>query len=206
MEEAKQYEKDKGIFSIALDTLSGQWVPAIVTSIIIGLVSAAASFVPLGSLLIYGPLYLGAAIWALKFVQGKEYDYEDVFKGFNNFGKALGVGVLTGLIVLGFTLLLIVPGIIAALALSQVFFIQAENPDMEPSEILRKSRDMMQGHKTELFVIYLVIVLLAIACLITLGIGFIFLIPFIRIVMTHFYLKIRGPIEEQDIMDQLIEE
>jgi uncharacterized membrane protein len=156
MEEVKQYEKDKGIFSIALDTLNGQWVPAIVTSIIIGLVSAAASFVPLGSLLIYGPLYLGAAIWALKFVQGKEYDYEDVFKGFNNFGKALGVGVLTGLIVLGFTLLLIVPGIIAALALSQVFFIQAENPDMEPSEILRKSRDMMQGHKTELFVIYLV--------------------------------------------------
>jgi uncharacterized membrane protein len=176
-------------------------------SIIIGLVSAAASFVPLGSLLIYGPPLLGCGHLGFKICsREKKYDYEDVFKGFNNFGKALGVGVLTGLIVLGFTLLLIVPGIIAALALSQVFFIQAENPDMEPSEILRKSRDMMQGHKTELFVIYLVIVLLAIACLITLGIGFIFLIPFIRIVMTHFYLKIRGPIEEQDIMDQLIEE
>jgi hypothetical protein len=81
MEEVKQYEKDKGIFSIALDTLNGQWVPAIVTSIIIGLVSAAASFVPLGSLLIYGPLYLGAAIWALKFVQGKNMTMKMSLKG-----------------------------------------------------------------------------------------------------------------------------
>jgi uncharacterized membrane protein len=197
----------KSVYQLAQDSLRGNWGPAILTSLLIGVVSAASGIVPLGSLIIYGPLYVGAAIWSLKFVRKEKYDYENVFDGFQRFADNLILGLLQALIILGLMLLLIVPGIIGALALSQSFFIMAEDSNIKPSDALRKSREMMDGHKAELFGIYLVFLLLGIVCLITLGIGFLFLIPYMRIVLTHFYFKVRGedPNELKEI-DHLIEE
>lgn len=203
---ANPFEK-ASLFTLAQNSLQGRWVPAILTALIIGIVSAVSSIIPFGSLIIYGALYLGAGIWALKFVRNENFDYEDVFAGFNNFGNALAMGLLQFLIIMGFTLLLIIPGIIAALSLSQSFFIMADNPGITPSDALRKSHEMMKGNRSELFGIYLVFFLLAILSIITLGIGFIFLIPYMRILLTHFYLRLKGenPDEVKEI-DHLITE
>ena len=149
-------DEEVSLFTLAQNSLRGKWVPAILTALIIGIVSGVSSIIPLGSLIIYGALYLGAAIWALKFVRNENFDYDDIFAGFNNFGNALAMGLLQMLIIIGFTLLLIIPGIIAALSLSQSFFIMAENPDIKPSDALRKSHEMMKGNRAELFGIYLV--------------------------------------------------
>lgn len=200
------HHEQLSVFKRARISLSGAWTPAILTALIIGAVSIASGIIPLGSIIVMGPLYLGAAIWALKFVRKENYDYDDVFAGFNNFGNALVTGLLMILIIFGFFLLFIIPGIIAALALSQSFFILAENPDMKPTDVLRKSRDMMRGHKGDLFAIYIVFFLLSLACLLTLGIGFFFLVPYTRIVLTHFYLDVRGEeAAEEKNMKHLVE-
>lgn len=53
------------------------------------------------------------------------------------------------------SLLFFIPGIIKAYAYSMTEFILAENPDMDATEVLKHSEEMMQGHKWELFVFQL---------------------------------------------------
>lgn len=49
------------------------------------------------------------------------------------------------------TLLLVVPGIIAAISYSQTFYIIAEDSSIGPMDALRKSREMMDGYKWKYF-------------------------------------------------------
>ena len=56
-----------------------------------------------------------------------------------------------GLRILLWLLLLIVPGIIAAISYSQTFFILAEDDTIRPSEAIEKSKKMMEGYKREIW-------------------------------------------------------
>jgi uncharacterized membrane protein len=63
----------------------------------------------------------------------------------------------------------------------------ADEPEMKPMEALRKSEHMMDGNKTKLFLLYLLFMLLSIACIFTLGIGLLFLIPVMQTTLAEFY-------------------
>ena len=58
---------------------------------------------------------------------------------------------LTGILIFLQSLLLIVPGIIAAFAYSQAVYILLDNPEKGVMQCLKESRQMMKGHKWELF-------------------------------------------------------
>jgi uncharacterized membrane protein len=88
-------------------------------------------------------------------------------------------------------LLLVIPGIIAALGYSMTFYILADDESIKAEDALKKSKLMMEGHKLKLFYLYLRFFLLALLCVLTLGIGFLWLIPFINITMAKFYDDIR---------------
>ncbi len=49
------------------------------------------------------------------------------------------------------SLLRVVPGIIAAYKYSMAPFLMAENPDIDAFEAIRRSKEMMNGHKARLF-------------------------------------------------------
>ena len=135
---------------------------------------------------------LGAAIFSLNISRGKEARLEQIFLGFNNFSTAL-IGYLLLLIyVILWTLLLIIPGIIAALGYSMTFYIIADDPTIKPQDALRKSKTMMNGYKLKLFYLGLRFFLLAILCLLTLGIGFFWLIPYVHVTMAKFYDDVNG--------------
>jgi uncharacterized membrane protein len=90
------------------------------------------------------------------------------------------------------SLLLVIPGIIAALSYSMTFYIIADDPSIKPQDALKKSKAMMNGYKEKLFYLYLRFILLAMLCILTLGIGFLWLIPYIHITMAKFYDDING--------------
>jgi uncharacterized membrane protein len=93
--------------------------------------------------------------------------------------------------VLLWTLLLIIPGIIMAIAYSQTFYIIADDKNITPMDAIRKSVRLMNGYKGKYFLFCLRFLGWAILCLFTLGIGFLFLIPYMRVCFAKFYEDIK---------------
>jgi uncharacterized membrane protein len=186
----------------ARESLKGKWGLAILTFFIYTLLTATSGSVrhqgamltlsSILTLIISGPLALGAAIFSLSLSRGKEARLEQIFLGFNNFSNAFITYLLFVLYVFLWTLLLIIPGIIAALGYSMTFYILADEPLTRPQDALNKSKAMMNGHKLKLFYLCLRFFLLALLCILTLGIGFLWLIPYIHISMAKFYDDING--------------
>jgi uncharacterized membrane protein len=187
-------DSNSSISKEVLERLSGKWSLTIITHILFFLVTMISGPV---SIIVVGPLAVGLAKFNLSLMRGEEAKTEQIFEGFKNFGNAFGVYILTLIIVCIGMILFIVPGIIAALALSQTFYILSENPDKGIVETLRQSRDMMEGHKMQLFFLYIKFMLLSFLCLFTLGIGFIWLLPYMQANLAAFHEALEPVSQEQ---------
>nr|WP_320037618.1 DUF975 family protein [uncultured Bacteroides sp.] len=144
------------------------------------------------SLILGGPMTLGISYFALAISRNEEARFEQLFKGFNNFGTALGAYLLIAIFTVLWLLLLIIPGIIAAISYSMTFFIIADDPSIQVMEAIDKSKKMMYGYKWKFFCLNLRFLGWAILCLFTLGIGFLWLIPYMEISFAKFYDDING--------------
>jgi uncharacterized membrane protein len=152
----------------------------------------AASSFAIVALLINGALFLGLSIYFLKLIRKEEHSFDDAFSGFNHFGNALGVYFLSGLFIFLWTMLLIIPGIIKALAYSQTFYILADHPELGPLECITLSRRMMKGAKGKLFAMgFGFALLIMLAIFLTLGIGMLWLGPFIKTSRAQFYQDLK---------------
>ena len=95
------------------------------------------------------------------------------------------------------SLLFVIPGIIKGYSYSMAFYILAENPDMTAKEAITESREIMNGHKWELFVLGLSFILWAFAIVFTLGIAAIYVEPYMQLTIANFYHNIkRQPVAE----------
>jgi uncharacterized membrane protein len=193
------------IIQYAKEKVSANWGMAILAFVIYIVVSSLLSFVPFGSIILTGPLVLGLSIWSLNILRNDEFDLESLFAGFNNFAKALGTYLLMVLLIVLWSLLFIIPGIVKSLAYSQVIFILADEPEIGAMDALRKSEAMMKGNKTKYFLLGLILGLLAIACIFTLGIGFLFLFPVSKVAMAKFYDEVRMKYDGESGFDSEIE-
>jgi len=142
-------------------------------------------------LIIGGPFALGISIFSLAISRGEDARIEQLFKGFNNFGTSLGAYLLMMLFVLLWTLLLIIPGIIAGLSYSMTFFIIADDNTIGSMEAIDKSKNMMMGYKWKLFRLYLRFFGWGLLCILTLGIGFLWLMPYMQVTMAKFYEDVK---------------
>lgn len=122
-------------------------------------------------------------------------DPSDLFYGYKNFWHVLGSFILVYLAVLAGFILLIIPGIILSFAYAMVPFILRDHPELSVSETLWTSRMMMKGHKWELFVLELSFIGWALLCVLTLFIGYLWLVPYMQMTITKFYEKIRAEYE-----------
>ena len=185
------------IMSDARESLTGKWPLAIGTFLIFLLISIGATLIPFAGqvigFLIAGPLAVGGAFFALNIVREQAAKTDDLFFGFNN---NLGNSILAYLLVFVFVfigfVLLIIPGIIVALAFSQTWFILAENPSMDSYDAIIKSKNMMNGYKWQYFKIGLRLFGLGLLCLLTLGIGFLWLLPYQYVVYAKFYEQLKA--------------
>jgi uncharacterized membrane protein len=89
-------------------------------------------------------------------------------------------------------LLLIIPGIIAALSYSMTFYIIADDETMDAMEAIDKSKAMMDGYKWKYFCLALRFVGWALLCLLTLGIGFFWLMPYMQVTNAKFYEDVKA--------------
>lgn len=182
------------LMRLARESLSGKWGQAIGTfllyMVIVGALSAT-SITSVASLIVSGPFALGMAGFTLSLSRGLDARLEQMFDGFKLFGNALVTYLLMFLYVLLWMLCLIVPGIIAAMSYSMAFFILADEPSLKPREVLDRSKRMMDGYKLKLFYLYMRFFLLSLLCILTLGIGFLWLIPYAYVTFAKFYDDIK---------------
>lgn len=193
----------------AKQQLKGNWWTAIGVILIIAVISGCLSFLGtrfnegvwmptliwVVTFLITAPLGLGQSIFFLNLAKNRKGQCSDVFLGYKNFLKVIGVSILSEVIIcIGF-IVLIIPGIILSIMYSQVYYILAENPDIDILECLKKSRIMMRGQKWNYFVLMLSFILWGILTSITLGIAGLYVMPYYEATFTNFYLDINNKIE-----------
>jgi len=184
--------------------LTGKWNACALMTLIVTLLSGSIGIVfgrsgPFSymsspfSLLVGAPLNLGVIAIFLKLYNGYDFEFEEIFHGFRDFTRAVIAGLLISLYVMLWSLLLIVPGIIAALGYSMTFYIMVENPGMPATEAMALSKRMMNGYKTELFMLAISFLGWFILAVLTGGIGFFWLAPYANMSFTIFYNQIKSP-------------
>lgn len=95
----------------------------------------------------------GLVIFIFNTVKNAGAVFGNLLDGFAHAGRLILLFVLEGLFVFLWSLLLIVPGIIAAYRYRMALYLLLENPDLGVMDCLKTSSRMMKGHKWELFVL-----------------------------------------------------
>ena len=183
---------------MARESLKGKWnivVPTfLVYFLILGGIEYLGEIVPTLSLLtiiVSGPIVLGISIFSLNIARNKDARIEQLFEGFRNFGTSILAYVLMVLFIILWTILLIIPGIIAAISYSMTFFIIAEDETIGAYDALKKSKEMMNGHKWKFFCLGFSFFGWFLLSLLTLGIGLLWLAPYVNVSYVKFYDDIK---------------
>lgn len=136
---------------------------------------------------------VGLVYFMINFITDKEYKFNDIFAYSKDFGKLLCVGIVRLIFIALWSLLLIVPGIIKAFAYALVPMLCTEDKyrDLGVTDILKKSEEMMKGHKMDLFVLGLSFLGWMILAGFTFGILLIWLLPYIETTVTKFLYDIK---------------
>ncbi|MCE9517828.1 DUF975 family protein [Candidatus Nomurabacteria bacterium] len=188
-------------------SLKGKWKFVVKVTLIVVLINVITGFIPvLGSIaqfLINGPLLVGSAIIYLAIIHNEKTELSQLFEGFDNWTRYFIAYLLRGLYTFLWFLLLIIPGIVYTLAYSQTFFILAEDKNISPRDAIRKSKEMMKGYKWKLFRLMLRFAGWIILCILTLGIGFLWLFPYIYATAAKFYEDIKPKTEPE--LESIIE-
>ena len=204
--------KSKALRRESRYALRGHWTNAVLCTlvyfIVMGICSAFSSYdsLPLSTnlllwsmgcalyLLIALPLNFGYQVAFLRHVRGEEDDELVVrpFHAFKSYGRYLGTSLLTALFVFLWCLLLIIPGIIKSYSYAMTPFIMVDHPELDADDCIHESRMMMKGYKWKLFCMDLSFLGWAILCLFTLGIGFLWLQPYIEASHAKFYEELKA--------------
>jgi uncharacterized membrane protein len=153
----------------------------------------------IGILITNGAFTLGFAGYFLKRIRGEEIATKNIFDGFNRFLPSFLLTLLTGLFTCLWALLLIIPGIIKSLGYSMAFYIMYDNPEIKPLEALKKSQIMMKGYKGKLFLLQLSFIGWALLCVLTFGVGYFWLYPYINLSMANFYENLKKNQEKNTV-------
>ena len=151
--------------------------------------------------IVSGPFALGFAGYFLKRIRDEDIALQNIFEGFKRFVPSFLVAFFMGLFILLWSFLLLIPGIIKAFGYSMAYYIMHDNPEIKPLEALNKSQIMMKGYKWKLFTLYFSFFGWVLLGLFTLGIGYLWLNPYIQLSVTNFYenlKEVQGKSLEED--------
>lgn len=159
-----------------------------------------ASLISLLISIILIPLGIGVMWFYLNLARGGLPKLEEIFFVYKDWKvslKLIWVSIVQGIFVFLWSLLLLIPGIIKGLAYSQVFFLLKDHPEYSVLEAITESRKRMVGYKWKYFLLNLSFIGWGILCIISLGIGFLWLIPYYSTTLAEFYDDIIADKEDE---------
>lgn len=159
----------------------------------IGAGSISLNVLGLAQFIIGGVIQLGFAQYLLKQHNRANFEIQDLFSQFDRFGQGFAQKFLRSLYCFLWGLLFVIPGIVKAYAYAMTPFIMAENPEMSASEAIEASKQMMDGHKGELFTLDLTFIGWNILAALTWNIGHLALNPYKNAARAAFYKDLTNP-------------
>lgn len=146
---------------------------------------------------------VGVTYTTLNWLRTKNADFSPVRGMFSAFSKKYFVStlvlyILQEIFVLLWSLLFIIPGIIKGFSYSQTYLIYKdvnennEDNNLNYLDYITLSRELMDGHKMDLFVLQLSFIGWFFLGLATFGIGLIWVIPYYQTTMVAFYKDLAG--------------
>lgn len=133
---------------------------------------------------------VGYARFNLHLVDQESPSFETLFAYFPYWKTAAAARLLQSLYILLWSLLLIIPGILASYSYAMTEFILAECPDLTASEAIARSKALMYGNRWRLFCLQFSFIGWSILCTLTLGIGNLWLTPYTHAATAAFYREI----------------
>ena len=143
------------------------------------------------SIVVSALITFGTYSYYLKLSHNEEVTYKELFSKVNMFLPCIAIAILVWIFTFLWSLLFVIPGIIAALSYSLVFYVKLDNPELSPTEVIKKSKQMMKGHKWDLFVLELSFLGWAILGVFTFGILYLWLIPYMQVTYANFYNSLK---------------
>ncbi|MGE1011401.1 hypothetical protein CN556_15160 [Bacillus wiedmannii] len=197
----------------ALEALKGKWGLAVGATLLVGILIGAVEILTTGifsifwgweeanesltvtiiAMFIIGPLTVGASYFVLNVIRGTNARINHIFRWFNDgskFMKSFSTYLLMNVYLVLWTLLLIIPGIIKSFSYSMTYFILNDHPEYTANQAITESRRMMNGHKMDYFLLCLSFLGWFILSILTLGIGFLWLVPYFYTTSAAFYEEI----------------
>ena len=202
-------KKNQDYKNAALAALKGNWSHALVATIVFLLISLCfvgpfyaidpmaypkvflglAGGLTFAELLVIIPLQVGYYNTLKElYVSGDNRLTSNMFSlGFRKYFKVIVTYLLYGIIVMIGFLIFIIPGFILAFAYALVPYLLVDEPDLSITQTLKRSRLLMKGHKFDLFYLELSFIGWALLAILTIGIGYLWLIPYIYTSIGVFY-------------------
>ena len=194
--------------SAARAALKGHWAEAAMLTFVYGIIVWAFTgvvggleYVQVGlgtiaSLLLF-PLSWGYGITFLSNARGEAdpFNISRIFDGYKDFWRIFTTILLMQIYTFLWTLLFVVPGIIKSLSYAMTAFILRDNPEMKNNEAIELSMKMMDGHRMDLLWLYVTFIGWGILCILSLGIGYFWLAPYMQSSMAQFYEDVKTDYE-----------
>lgn len=174
------------------------WLMMVVVGIIISAITSVSAGVTawiggIGSIVVAGAVSYGLARTTTNLARGQEkVDLLDVFKGFTEgFGRTFLLGLMTNLFVALWSLLFLIPGIVKSYSYAMAPYIMQDDPSKNWKQCIDESREMMNGHKAQLFWLELSFIGWTLLGMLCFGIGVVFVNPYIYQARANFYLSLK---------------
>jgi uncharacterized membrane protein len=184
---AKDYRKQ------AWNRLRGNWGATILAFLLYSLIIGALSFTGIGTIILAGPLYVGmVAVFVQLARTGTtkiEHMFEGITTGFVN--KMLGQ-ILVSLYTVLWTMLFWIPGFVKCFSYAMTYYILNDNPEMSANDAITRSREMMDGHKWQLFCLRLSFIGWILLSCLTFGVLLIVVMPYMQAAEAEFYEKLKN--------------
>ena len=180
-----------GSSSSSLDPEAFQYLPTEVMHVATTILGVVGILVIVG-FIIGGTVQLGYSVYLLKQYHRQETSIGDLFSQFFRFGTGFAQQFLVGLYTFLWSLLFVIPGIVKAFSYAMTPFILADDPNLTASKAITRSRELMDGHKWELFVLNLTFIGWEILGALCFGIGLLWVTPYKNAAYAAFYRQIAG--------------
>lgn len=140
------------------------------------------------------PLYIGFISYILSLTREEEVSLTDIFQDYKKIGLIVVTLIISYVFIIFGYILLIIPGIMIAFSLVMVVYLLADSKETSISEarnIIRESREMMNGYKLDYFVFELSFIGWHFLGAITFGIAYIYVIPYFTFANTLYYQRLK---------------
>ena len=136
-------------------------------------------------------LQIGYTGYTLRVINRQPAGISDLFAYARFFLKAWGLCIMIGIFVFLWSLLFVIPGIVASYRYCQAAYILAENPEKGVMECINESKAMMFGHKMDRFILDLSFIPWYLLSSITCGIASIYVTPYQSLTNAAYYNSLK---------------